>query len=859
MLNKIAKFFITFLLVLLLLPTNAFAMPVYIISIDQNVNGGQPISLDVEPTDRIYDVKEKISDETGIDYYKFNLVFNGKLLEHDNTLQDYSIQKGSTLTMYLKPNANIKWFFEASGDNYLIKNASDLNGLSELVNKNQIFYDQNYNVVFNEDESVGSIAAQNFKNKTINLESDIPYYFEWNSIGTERNIFSGTFDGNNKIISGLYERVGFSYQGLFGYTKNAIIKNVTVNEGSFKGEQYIGGIVGYADNTQVINCKNYNNITSYMSEAGGIIGYLKIDESFSSNLLVDQCINYGKINTDYKLQHDCTGGIVGAIWNENKMIKPVVSNSYNYGAVISNIAGTGGIIGWAYNIEVLNCENHGDVNGTIEVGGIVGSLEASNIINCFNTAQVSGGNIQGDNNYKFSDANYVGGIVGFVDIDPEYDFIDDSKILNSFNTGIVSSSCTEDTAAIGGIVGYVENENGKTTTISNCYNLGEINQEPEYVGKIGEIAGMLTNANQSNNYAHSSANKHFGDSEIQVLKFDEISGKRNNKIALNAQLNNGSLLFSLNKNLSQGFKEWKIDTTLNNGYPIFGQSNLKVTSEPVDKEVYLNASNIALNAYGESGSNNINYKWYKSSDDKESNPVEVGTLNNFELPKDLPLGKHYYFCKLSVENTNETYTTRTAIINVINKPTEITKPAETSKPAITPNAVVTSQVIANNSFEAKPIIKYTQIKRPITTRVNTFKINLDGDYILGINKDLDITTDINKEAEFKLLVNDVVLSKANYLITPSGLSIKEDYLYNLKPGDYIISVDTGNQKLSDNFRISENQPDKKQEVTPTATPKEETKVVETVKETKKFPYVFVVIGISIISIIAIIIAKLKKQ
>lgn len=61
------------------------------------------ITVEVEPTDSIEDVKEKIQDKEGIDVKQICLSFAGKELEDGNTLQDYSIQKDSTIHMTLRP------------------------------------------------------------------------------------------------------------------------------------------------------------------------------------------------------------------------------------------------------------------------------------------------------------------------------------------------------------------------------------------------------------------------------------------------------------------------------------------------------------------------------------------------------------------------------------------------------------------------------------------------------------------------------------------------------------------------------------------------------------------------------------
>ncbi|MBQ2785470.1 MAG: hypothetical protein IJF02_03100 [Oscillospiraceae bacterium] len=78
------------------------AVPVFAMQIFIEINvatGTEMITLEVEPTDRIEDIKVMIYDKKGILPANQKLIFADKQLEDGNTLQDYSIQKDSTLRL----------------------------------------------------------------------------------------------------------------------------------------------------------------------------------------------------------------------------------------------------------------------------------------------------------------------------------------------------------------------------------------------------------------------------------------------------------------------------------------------------------------------------------------------------------------------------------------------------------------------------------------------------------------------------------------------------------------------------------------------------------------------------------------
>ena len=201
-------------------------------------------------------------------------------------------------------------------------------------------------------------------------------------IGTIAAPFNGIFDGNSRVIRGLYiNRPVTDFTGLFGVVgPRGVVKNLGVVQATIKGQNNTGSLCGLNNGGSIINCYSAASETKGRYFVGALSGWNKGT--------IRNCYLSGSVNGINQV-----GGLAG--FNNTGTI----SNSYSSGAVVGS-DDTGGLTGYNDHI-ITNCYSTCSVRGNSQIGGLVGRcFSSTSITYCYSTGVVSG-------------TSNVGGLIGF--------------------------------------------------------------------------------------------------------------------------------------------------------------------------------------------------------------------------------------------------------------------------------------------------------------------------------------------------------------------------------------------------------------------------------------------------------------
>ena len=278
------------------------------------------------------------------------------------------------------------------------------------------------------------------------------------NIGTKDEMFTGSFNGNNKYLINITLTDVAENSSIFDYVgENGIIKDVVIQNFLISSGSNVGAIVGFNKGTVeniivgaivddetgnyiydgVSQIRSYS-LNSSITYAGGIVGY--------NEGIITECQNYAVICSKNDNAQVRSGGIAG--YN-----KGTISYCLNYGTV-------GG-------------ENKTSINSNMS-GGIVGFNETGTITYCGNYANVYA---SARNSNNVSQSAYVGGICAYDQAGKiTYCYNDNSNGVYTTD-GILAqteiygvTTFSQRSVYVGGLVGY----NEKTSTIVDCYTISNV-------------------------------------------------------------------------------------------------------------------------------------------------------------------------------------------------------------------------------------------------------------------------------------------------------------------------------------------------------------------------------------------------
>lgn len=400
---------------------------------------------------------------------------------------------------------------------------------------------------------------------------------DWTPLGTpndpeaESSPYTGTFEGNDKTITGLTKPFFADLQGTVqNLTLNSTVSSTdralhfdalaifaekltggtlssctsagsvtyTPSEAIANGTRLVAGIVGQAASGTISGCINNATLSvpagsvsghDAIIEVGGIVA--RLGESNTSNASCSNSTNTGSISVgiDGSGSHNWAtriGGVIGYVINR-KSSAPVLNTLANKGAVqYSGICGgqlsVGGVVGYMYenssnsthtNSTLSGCTNHASVTVTSEA-----RVATQNDINVAGIAAVlsnamsdcnNHGNISNSGTFSGTKSDIcIGGIAGN---SKGYGAISNCHNYNSGSL-VAGNTGTVQNAGAGNIIaigGLAGWSNGGTSYTSACSNAGSVSNSGQgYDTTAGvRIGGLIGFANGENDLSGGNYNQ----------------------------------------------------------------------------------------------------------------------------------------------------------------------------------------------------------------------------------------------------------------------------------------------------------------------------------------------------------------
>jgi hypothetical protein len=305
--------------------------------------------------------------------------------------------------------------------------------------------------------------------------------------------FTGTFNGNGKILSNLTINYPNNYLiGLFSYNDGNIY-NLTLSDANINGYFEVGAIAGYnSGNINNVTVSGRINATQYppwsYSRLGGITGWNKTNGT----------ITLTTNNATITGTGDDVGGISGITSGNVSFSKNsgIITGRYHVGGISGyNSSPAVGVIG-----AISSCYNTGTISGNGSVGGITGSsAHESTISNTYNLGTISGYGVGGITGLlasyavisaSYNAGNIIGTRAGGINGNTLLGF---GSAINSFNVGLVNTTTNQGGLDGGTLAPTLTGSYWDTTLSGQTYCFGTSTCSDHYTTNTPEYYYSVSN------------------------------------------------------------------------------------------------------------------------------------------------------------------------------------------------------------------------------------------------------------------------------------------------------------------------------------------------------------------------------